>query len=141
MGCAVQRLVKHFLENRDRYIRMHNLLSWRTVACVLTRASGTEIGVRIRYDAQEGGGFCPIVRDEKGVYWQKETCPFFHVRNDAEFVERLANYYIFVLALQRGLLPAGDEPAKKYFYDNLTGSTSCCLNFLYPLFLAHCSSN
>lgn len=121
MRCAVQRLVKHFLENRDQYIRMHNLISWRTVACVLTQVSVYEIGVRIRYDAQEGGGYCPICRDEKGVYWQKETCSFFYLKDDAEFVECLADYYVFVLALQRGLLLAGDEPIEKYSRENLTG--------------------
>lgn len=120
MRCAVQRLVKHFLENRDQYIRMHNLISWRTVACVLTQVSVYEIGVRIRYDAQEGGGFCPICSDEKGIYWQKETCSFFYLKDNAEFVECLADYYVFVLALQRGLLPAGDEPIEKLSRDNLT---------------------
>lgn len=121
MRRAVQRLVKHFLENRDRYIRMHNLISWRTVACVLTQVSVYEIGVRIRYDAQEGGGYCPICRDEKGIYWQKETCSFFYLKNDAEFVECLADYYVFVLALQKGLLPAADEPIEKYSCENLIG--------------------
>ena len=100
MRRAVQRLVKHFLENRDWYIKMHNLISWRTVACVLTQVSVYEIGVRIRYDAQEGGGFCPICSDEKGIYWQKETCSFFYLKDNAEFVECLADYYVFVLALQ-----------------------------------------
>lgn len=119
MRCAVQRLVKHFLENRDRYIRMQNMY-WRTVACVLTRVSVYEIGVRIRYDAKEGGGFCPIGRDEKGIYWQKETCSFFYLKDNAEFVECLADYYVFVLALQRGLFPAGGEPMEKFSRDNLT---------------------
>ena len=119
MRRAVQRLVKHFLETRDRYIRMQNMY-WRTVACVLTRVSVYEIGVRIRYDAQKGGGFCPIGRDEKGIYWQKETCSFFYLKNNAEFVECLADYYVFVLALQRGLLPAGDEPIEKLSRENLT---------------------
>ncbi|MBR4043712.1 MAG: hypothetical protein IKJ10_03570 [Bacteroidaceae bacterium] len=119
MRRAVQRLVKHFLENRDRYIRMQNIY-WRVITCVLTRASAYEIGVRIRYDAQERGGFCPICRDEKGIYWQMETCSFFYLKDDAEFVECLADYYVFVLALQRGLLSAGDEPIEKYSRENLT---------------------
>lgn len=119
MRHAVQRLVKHFLGNRDRYIRMQNMY-WRTVTCVLSRVSVYEIGVRIRYDGQEGGGFCPIGRDEKGIYWQMETCSFFYLKNNAEFVECLADYYVFVLALQRGLLSAGDEPIEKFSRDNLT---------------------
>lgn len=119
MRRAVQRLVKHFWENRDRYIRMQNIY-WRTVVCVLTQVSVYKIGVRIRYDAQEGGGFCPICRDEKGIYWQKETCPFFYLKNDEELVECLADYYVFVLALQRGLLPAGEETIEKYSRENLT---------------------
>ena len=35
-------------------------------------------------------------------------------------MECLADYYVFVLALQRGLLPAGDEPIEKFSRDNLT---------------------
>ena len=40
--------------------------------------------------------------------------------DDAELVECLADYYVFVLDLQRGLLLAGDEPIEKYSCENLT---------------------
>lgn len=113
MKQAVIRLVEHCKNNRDLYIRMHNF-SWRRIVCVLTGGAGYIIGFRIRYDAQEGGGFCPICKNDGGEYWQKETCSYIHMPDDKmEFVENLTDYYVYLLAMQRGLI-VWDNPSEKF---------------------------
>jgi len=117
---AVMRLVEHCKSNRDQYIKIHNFM-WRRIVCVLTGVAGYIIGFRIRYDAQVGGGFCPICQNEDGEYWQKETCSYIHMPDDkVEFIENLTDYYVYLLAMQRGLI-IGDIPSEKFTKNNLTG--------------------
>lgn len=114
---AAQKIVNHCKKERERYIAMHTHCWW-AVECILTHVFGYEIGVRIRYDAQMGGGFCPICRDEDGAYWQTETCSYLHLPEDSEFVERLSEYYVFLLALQKGLVST-DKSIEKFSKDEL----------------------
>ncbi|MBE6273041.1 MAG: hypothetical protein E7097_04035 [Bacteroides sp.] len=109
---VVRKIVNHCKKEREHYIFMHTHCWW-AVECILTCVLGYEIGVRIRYDAQMGGGFCPICRDEDGTYWQMETYSYLHLPEDTEFVERLSDYYVFLLALQRGLVST-DKPIEKF---------------------------
>lgn len=115
---AVQKIVNHCKKEREHYIAMHTHCWW-AVECILTRVLGNEIGVRIRYDAQMGGGFCPICRDEDGIYWQMETYSYLHIPDDMEFVKRLADYYVFLLSLQRGLIST-DKPIEKFSKEHLS---------------------
>lgn len=109
---AVQKIVNHCKKEREHYIAMHTHCWW-AVECLLIHVYGYEIGVRIRYDAQMGGGFCPTCRDEDGIYWQMETCSYLNFPDDMEFMKRLADYYVFLLALQRGLIHT-DKPIEKF---------------------------
>lgn len=113
---AVRRLLDYCKENRKRHVFMHNT-AWWIVECVLTHMAGYEIGVRIRYDAQMGGGFCPICRDEDDTYWQMETCFYCQLVND-DTVERLSDYYVFLLALQKGLVST-DKSIEKFSKDEI----------------------
>lgn len=114
---AVQKIVNHCKKEREHFIAMHTHFWW-AVECVLTHVLGYEIGVRIRYDAQMGGGFCPICRNEDGMYWQMETCSYLHLPEDTEFVERLSDYYVYLLALQRGLVST-DKSIEKFSKDEI----------------------
>ncbi len=109
---AVRKLVNYCKKERDHYIFIHRHCWW-AVECVLTRVEGYEIGVRIRYDGQIDGGFCPVCRNVDGTYWQMETYFYLNLPDDMEFVERLSNYYVFLLALQRGLIST-DKPIEKF---------------------------
>lgn len=108
---AVRRLLDYCKENRKRHVDMHNT-AWWIVECVLTHMAGYEIGVRIRY-----GDFCPICKDEDDTYWQMETCSYCQLVND-DTVERLSDYYVFLLALQRGLISSENKP-EVFFINNI----------------------
>lgn len=115
---VVRKIVNHCKKEREHYIFMHTHCWW-AVECILTHVLGYEIGVRIRYDAQMGGGFCPICRNEDGTYWQMETCSYLHLPEDTEFVEHLSDYYVFLLALQRGTIST-DKPIEKFSAGNVS---------------------
>lgn len=119
MEQTVLRLVEYCRDNRDQYIKMH-VLSWHRVVCVLTQVAGYVIGFRIRYDAAVGGGFCPICKGDGGEYWQKETCSYRYMPDSDEFIENLTDYYVYLLAMQRGLI-VWDNPREKFTENNLTG--------------------
>ena len=123
---VVQKIVNHCKKEREHYIYIHTH-RWWAVECTLTHVSDYEIGVRIRYDAQMGGGFCPICRDEYGTYWQMETYSYLHLPEDTEFVERLSDYYVFLLALQRGLVST-DNLIQKFSEEDV--STKALFGFL-----------
>ena len=112
MKQTVLRLVGYCRDNRDQYIKMH-VLFWHRVVCVLTQVDGYVIGFRIRYDAAVGGGFCPICKSDDGEYWQKETCSYRYMPDSDEFIENLTDYYVYLLAMQRGLI-VWDNPSEKF---------------------------
>lgn len=117
MKQAVIRLVEHCRSNRDQYIKMH-VLFWHRVVCVLTQVAGYVIGFRIRYDTAVGGGFCPICKSDDGEYWQKETCSYIYMSDSDEFIENLTDYYVYLLAMQRGLI-VWDNPNEKFTKGNV----------------------
>ena len=97
---VVQKIVNHCKKKCERSIFMLTCCE-----CILTHVGAYEIGAKICYDAQMVGIFFPICRDEDDIFWQMETYYYYclHLPDDMEFVEQLSDYYVFLLALQRGL--------------------------------------
>lgn len=104
----IKNMVDFFLKNMDSYIVMHRIY-WGVNAYILTRVSCYEIGIRIRYDGHQGGGFCPICRGLDGDYWQMETTSFHQVKDEPDYIENLSAYYIHLLSIQRGYIEAKNQ--------------------------------
>ena len=103
---AVHRLMHHFMRHQSQ-LKLMELLNpnGRVVRTVLTTLpNGMTIGLRIRYDGADGGGFCPVCKASDGTYIQMDTTSwrYFAKKPFEACCNTLTDYFAYLLAITHG---------------------------------------